>query len=210
MLENLGLYFITDSNLTKNGVVEDCRIAIDAGVRVIQYREKSLGREKMLEEALEISRLCRRAGVLFIVNDDVDIARRVNADGIHLGQEDEAIKEARSALGGKIIGITVHDLGEALEAERLGADYLGVSPVFHTDTKKDAGKAIGLKALAGIKEKVKIPVVAIGGIRTENLGEVVRAGADGVCMISAIVGKENMAERIKEVTGKIDSLRREK
>ncbi len=199
MLEKIGLYFITDSSLTKNSVIEDCRIAIDAGVQVIQYREKKLKKEQMLEEALEISRMCRNAGVVFIVNDDIEIAHRVNADGVHLGQEDMPIEKARSLLGNKIIGITVHNLSEAIEAEKKGADYLGASPIFHTDTKKDAGKPIGCKALAEIKSNVKIPVIAIGGIKMDNLEEVIRAGVDGVCMISAIVGKENMAERIRRV-----------
>ncbi len=199
MLEKIGLYFITDSSLTKNSVIEDCRIAIDAGVQVIQYREKKLKKEQMLEEALEISRMCRNAGVVFIVNDDIETAHRVNADGVHLGQEDMPIEKARSLLGNKIIGITVHNLSEAIEAEKKGADYLGASPIFHTDTKKDAGKPIGCKALAEIKSNVKIPVIAIGGIKMGNLEEVIRAGVDGVCMISAIVGKENMAERIRRV-----------
>jgi len=210
MLEDMGLYFITDSGLTKNGAVEDSRIAIDAGVKIIQYREKSLGEGKRLEEALEIARMCRNSGTIFIVNNDVEIASKVNADGVHLGQGDMPIEKAREVLGKKIIGLTVHNVGEAIDAQECGADYLGASPIFATTTKIDAGEAIGPGAITAIKSSVIIPLVAIGGIQLENLEEVMNAGADGVCMVSATVGHKDLAERVHKIREKINSLRGKK
>ena len=136
-----GLYFITDSKLTRKTVIEDVKAAIDADVKVIQYREKEKSTKEMFLEAKEIKKLC--ANVLFIINDGIDICLSADADGVHLGQDDMPFLEARKILGDKIIGVTVHNVNEAIEAEEIGADYIGVSPIFETSTKKDAGPAAG-------------------------------------------------------------------
>src|SRR3989338_6322364 len=136
-LNKIGLYFITDSRLTKKSVLDDVKAAIKAGVKIIQYREKEKPTRLMYNEAKEIKELCDKKNVLFIINDRIDICQAVNADGVHLGSEDMPYKEARKLLRNKIIGLTVHNVKEAIEAEKLGADYIGVSPIFETKTKLD-------------------------------------------------------------------------
>jgi thiamine-phosphate pyrophosphorylase len=192
-----GYYFITDSNLSRAGNVSDVKQAEACGVRVVQYRNKNAETLEMYKEALQLREICCNAA--FLINDRIDIAVAVDADGVHLGQSDMPYRAARKMLGpDKIIGITVHNLSEALEAQVLGADYLGVSPIFSTKTKADAGKAAGIVLIEEIRERVDIPLIAIGGINLANAPEVVRAGADGVCAISAVVAKENVSEEIRK------------
>src|SRR3989344_4102511 len=143
-LKYFGLYFITDSRLTKKTVIEDVKSAIKGGVKIIQYREKEASKGQMLAEAKEIKKLCQNNNVIFIVNDWIDIALESDADGVHLGQDDSDCENTRKILGkNKIIGLTVHNVKESAEAERLGADYIGLGPIFSTSTKSDAGKACG-------------------------------------------------------------------
>lgn len=192
-----GYYFITDSSLSRAGNISDVKQAEACGVRVVQYRNKNAETLEMYKEALQLREICRNAA--FLINDRIDIAVAVDADGVHLGQSDMPYRAARKMLGpDKIIGITVHNLSEALEAQVLGADYLGVSPIFSTKTKADAGKAAGIVLIEEIRERVDIPLIAIGGINLANAPEVVRAGADGVCAISAVVAKENVGEEIRK------------
>jgi len=181
-----GYYFITDTGLSRGGNVNDVRRALAAGVRIVQYRAKEASTRAMLAEALELKRLCQ--GAIFLVNDRVDVALAVDADGVHLGQDDLPYEIARRLLGpGKIIGITVSTLEEALTAAGQGADYLGVSPIFFTRTKPDAGTPAGLALLREIRAAVDLPLAAIGGITHENAGEVIAAGADMICAISQVV-----------------------
>jgi thiamine-phosphate pyrophosphorylase len=181
-----GYYFITDTGLSRAGNVSDVKNALVAGIKIVQYRAKEAGTRVMLAEALELKRLCR--GALFLVNDRVDVALAVDADGVHLGQEDLPYDTARRLLGPeKIIGITVSSLDEALAAARRGADYLGVSPIFFTRTKPDAGTPTGLTLLREIRAAVDLPLAAIGGITPENAPEVIDAGADMLCAISQVV-----------------------
>lgn len=192
-----GYYFITDSALSVNGNISDVRNAVKAGVRVVQYREKCASSKKMYEEALILRRICK--DIVFLVNDRIDIAIAVGADGAHIGQDDLPINIARKILGkNKIIGVTVHSVKEALAAERAGADYLGVSPVFLTSTKSDAGRPVGVKMIKAIKDKVRIPVIAIGGINFSNAKDVIDAGADGFCAISCVVGKKDIKQQIRK------------
>lgn len=192
-----GYYFITDSGLSRAGNISDVRQAEACGVEVVQYRNKNGETREMYEEALRLREICREA--IFLINDRIDIALAVDADGVHLGQSDMPYAVARKMLGpGKIIGITVHNLAEALEAQELGADYLGVSPIYHTQTKSDAGKPAGIALIEEIRARVKIPLIAIGGINLANAPEVVKAGADGLCAISAVVAKENVDIEIKK------------
>lgn len=198
-LNDIDLYFITDSRLTGRTVLEDVGSAIRAGVKIIQYREKDLTTREMIDEAVKISQLCRENDVLFIINDRVDIALAVDADGVHLGNEDMPYEAARIILGNtKIIGLTVHDVGEAIEAERIGADYIGISPIFETTTKPDAGTPAGIDLIKYIKKAVKIPFVAIGGINQENVKSVLEAGARSIAVISAIVTKDDVEKECKK------------
>ncbi|MBA3071153.1 MAG: thiamine phosphate synthase, partial [Nitrospirae bacterium] len=149
--------------------------------------EKDKARRDIYREALMLRKLTDKFGAVLIVNDYTNIALAVNADGVHLGQSDLPIKEARKIFGGKkIIGISTHSIEEAIAAEKGGADYIGFGPVFHTKTK-NAGAPKGIAMLKEIKKHVKIPVVAIGGINTENLKSVLDSGADAVAVASGIL-----------------------
>jgi thiamine-phosphate pyrophosphorylase len=203
-LELRGFYFITDSELSTTSIEEQVGAAISGGARVIQYREKNKSKEDMVSVCKGLKSLCAGKAI-FIVNDFVDVAFEADADGVHIGQEDTSLAEARKILGGKIIGVTVHDVDEAVKAEEDGADYLGVSPIFHTDTKKDAGTPSGVKLIRDIKEKVKVPVVAIGGINESNIDSVIEAGADMACAISATVAKEDIKNAVESFAEKITS-----
>ncbi len=205
MRELKGLYFITDSKLSRQGILADVKQVIEAGCRIVQYREKEKTSAEKEREAREIAALCRERGVMFIINNDVGIGLAVDAAGVHLGQDDMPIAEARTLLGGKkVIGITVHDVEEAVQGEKQGADYVSVSPIFHTDTKKDAGKPAGIQLIKDIKKRVKLPVVAIGGINEENAMQVVKAGADSIAVISAIVCSSNVRKAAERIIEKIE------
>jgi thiamine-phosphate pyrophosphorylase len=190
-----GFYFITDASLSRKGNISDVKNALAAGAEVVQYRNKIASTKEMYEEALKLRRICKDA--TFLINDRVDIALAVNADGVHLGGEDMPYEIARRFLGKKkIIGLTVHNVREALLAQKLDVDYLGVSPIFFTGTKQDAGKPIGLEMLKKIKKNISLPIVAIGGINLTNTPEVILAGADAVSAISAVVTKADVKREI--------------
>ncbi|MDP2168049.1 MAG: thiamine phosphate synthase [Thermodesulfovibrionales bacterium] len=197
-----GLCFITDINSSPLTCLEMTLIALRAGVRWVQYRQKDKSRRQLYEEALGLRRLTADFGAVFIVNDYADIAAAVDADGVHLGQDDLPIAEARKVMGGdRIIGISTHSIKEAVEAESAGADYIGFGPVFPTLTK-DAGEPKGVKSLREIKQAVRIPVVAIGGISLKNLPSVISAGADSVAVASAILKgdiEENAGEFLRRI-----------
>lgn len=193
-----GYYFITDSKLSRAGNRIDVLAAVSCGVEVVQYRNKNAETREMYQEALELAQICRDAGSLFLINDRLDVAMAVEADGVHVGQTDMPCSKTRSLLGkGKIIGVTVHNLGEALQAEREGADYLGVSPIYQTATKLDAGKPAGIRLIEEIRELVSLPLIAIGGINHSNAPEVIRAGADGLCAISCVVAQDDVRGQIR-------------
>jgi len=202
-LNNIDLYFITDSKLTKKTVLDDVKAAIKAGVKIIQYREKKKPTKLMYKEAKEIKKLCDENNVLLIINDGIDICRAIDADGVHLGNDDMLYEKARELLKNKIIGLTIHNVEEAIKAEKLGADYIGISPIFETKTKLDAGPAAGLKLIEEVKKAVKIPQVAIGGINLENIDDVVKAGATSAAVISAIVTKDNVESECRKFIEKL-------
>lgn len=203
-LKDFGLYFITDSRLTRKTVIEDVKSAIKGGVKLIQYREKDASKEQMLAEAKEIKKLCQKNSVIFLVNDRIDIALAADADGVHLGQDDARYETARKLLGkNKIIGLTTHNVKESVEAKKLGADYIGLSPIFSTSTKADAGKACGTEMITQVKKYVKIPVVAVGGINESNISQVLKAGAKNIAIISAILTKDDVEQAVKGFIGKI-------
>lgn len=191
-----GYYFITDSALSRAGNASDVRSAVAAGVRAVQYREKALDTKKMYEEALALRKICK--GALLIINDRVDVALAAGADGVHIGREDSSYRLARRLLGkDKIIGVTAHNIEEAKEAERLGADYIGLSPIFKTSTKKDAGRPAGLSLIREVRSSVSIPIIAIGGINLSNAEEAIAAGADGLSAISAVVTKPDARKEMQ-------------
>jgi thiamine-phosphate pyrophosphorylase len=191
-----GFYFVTDSTLSKRGIINDVKEAVLAGVCAVQYRNKDASYKAMLKEALSLRKICLK--IPLIINDYIDIAQAVNADGVHLGQSDMPVSLARKILGaGKIVGVTVHSLKEAEEAKRSGADYLGVAPIFPTRTKTDTGRPVGLNLISRIKDRLDIPIVAIGGINLSNAKKVVKAGADAICAISAVLKRDDFAKEIK-------------
>ncbi len=190
-----GICFITDSNC---GVpaYEAAFTALKAGIRFIQFRQKEGTRREIYEEAWKFRKLTRYFNAVLIVNDHADIALAVDADGVHLGQEDLPLREARRIMGKKIVGISTHNPEQAREAVEGGADYIGFGPVFRTDTK-DAGEPKGVDSLRLIKQTADIPVIAIGGINIENIESVMDAGADGVAVASAIC-RGNVAENAEK------------
>lgn len=191
----IGYYFVTDKKLSKKGVISDTKQAVAAGVKCVQYRNKEADTEKTYAEARKLRRICN--DITFLINDRPDLALRVGADGVHLGQDDLPVAMARRLLGEKkVIGLTVHSIKEAQEAKKQGADYIAVSPIYATRTKKDAGKPKGTALIKKIKKTVKLPVVAIGGINLSNAKRVVRAGADGLCAISCVVTKSDVKKEI--------------
>ena len=193
-----GFYFITDSKLSKNGIVQDVKDAIAGGATIIQYREKNKDSPEMVKEALELKEVCRGKAI-FLINNRADIAMAIKADGIHLGQEDMPCSMAREFMPNMIIGISVHSVDEAKKAQIKGADYLGIGPIFETTTKRDAGPGTGIDLIKKINTEVDLPIVAIGGINIYNAKEVLDAGANTVCAMSAVIG-ENTNERVMEFT----------
>jgi thiamine-phosphate pyrophosphorylase len=180
-----GICFITDRTYCHLSAYEMTEIVLRAGIRFIQYRDKERTRREIYNEALLLRELTRSFGATLIINDQADIALAVDADGVHLGQDDLPLKEARKIMGGRIVGISTHDLAQAREAEAGGADYIGFGPVFHTTTK-DAGTPKGVDNIRRIKQNVRVPVVAIGGITHDNVGSVLASGANTVAVATAI------------------------
>ncbi|RNC72747.1 MAG: bifunctional hydroxymethylpyrimidine kinase/phosphomethylpyrimidine kinase [Desulfuromonadales bacterium] len=191
-----GLYLVTDQG---ERLPERVEAAIDGGARVVQYRNKEQDREQRLAVGWEVRDLCRRRGVPFIVNDDLELAKELKADGLHLGQDDGDPREARRVLGpGKIIGVSTHTLEEALAAQEVGADYIGFGAMFPSRSK-DIEHLAGPELLATVRERITIPIVAIGGISRDNGARVIDAGADAVAIISAILSHPDPALAASEI-----------
>jgi thiamine-phosphate pyrophosphorylase len=189
------LYIVTDESLSRGRSHEEiAHQALMGGADVIQLRDKSAGGRRLLEAALLIRADARRHGALFIVNDRVDIALASDADGVHLGKDDMPLSHARIMMPRPYcIGISVGSVEEARTAFRDGADYVAVSPVFATGSKKDAGPGLGTGLISAIRKSVPMPVIGIGGIGIDNVGEVIKAGAHGVAVISAVVASDDIA-----------------
>ena len=191
-----GLCFISGSRTSWRSCENTVLEALKAGVRWIQYRNKDGSRREIFRESVNLRKITRDFNTMLIINDHADIALAADADGVHLGQDDLPLKEARKIIGrDKIIGISTHNLDEAIDAGRSGADYIGFGPIFHTITK-DAGSPKGISLLGEIKNKVHIPVVAIGGINLENAGSVFETGVDAIAVSSAILGGQ-IAENVR-------------
>lgn len=192
---DLSLYLVTDNGLcAERGLVETVAAAIDGGVTMIQYRAKDRDLRSALAEAAKISELAKQAGVPLIINDRLDIALAVDADGLHVGQSDMPPGVARRLLrAGKILGISVSRLSEIETVDASVVDYVGVGPVFATATKSDAAAPLGLEQFAQLRRRISLPVVAIGGIGRDQAGAVIQAGADGIAVVSAICGTDDPA-----------------
>ena len=198
------LYLVTDRSLLQGRkLLDEVRKAVKGGVSMVQLREKEASSREFYELAQTLQTELRELGVPLLINDRLDIALAVDADGLHLGQDDLPLPVARSLLGReKIIGLSINKREEAQEGERMGADYLGVSPVFSTPTKNDAPPATGLEFLASLRQEIKIPLVAIGGINKENLKMIKETGADGAAVISALMGTsdiEGEARKLRQI-----------
>lgn len=187
------LYAVTDRAWTgRQSLVQQVESALKGGATCVQLREKELDEEEFLKEAKEISALCKQFGVPFFINDNVDIAIKCEADGIHVGQEDMRADMVRQKVGNDMmIGVSVHSVEEALEAVKNGADCLGVGAMFSTSTKADAD-VLSMKTLENICATVDIPVVAIGGINKDNISLLSGTGVDGVALVSAVFGARDI------------------
>lgn len=209
---NLDLYVITDESIAPGRThTEIARCACDGGADVIQLRDKCCGIRELTRTGRMIREITGKTGALFIVNDRLDVALACGADGVHLGQDDMRVDVARQLTPRSfIIGVSVGDTLEAVEAERAGADYVAVSPVFSTTSKNDAGPGHGLSTVKEIRNAVSIPVVAIGGISRANLGEVILAGADSAAVISAVVGQPDMTAASRDLKDRIVAAKQER
>jgi len=197
---NFILYAVTDRRwLNGRELKDDVRKSLEGGVTFLQLREKSLDEKAFLEEAKQLKKVCAEYKVPFVINDNVDIAYKIDADGVHIGQDDMQVKDVRMKLGkDKIIGVSAHTVEEAVLAEKEGADYLGVGAVFQTKSKKNV-KAMPYDTLKAICEAVSIPVVAIGGIERENVEMLSGSGVCGIAVISAIYAEKDIIEATKKL-----------
>ena len=210
-LSQVRLCVITDRGLSRGRSFEQVAVAvIRGGAQMIQFRDKELPDGEFYSQALRLRNLTRQAGILFTIDDRVDVALSVGADGVHLGENDLPLEVARRLVGSKmILGASARTPQAIRRAHQGGADYLGVGAVFPTDTKDDA-TYVGTERLAQLRPLAKIPILAIGGITAENVAQVIRAGADGVAVINAVVGADDIAEATAMILKKIRELREEK
>jgi len=198
------LYVITDEQVSRGrSHLQIAEAAILGGADVLQLRDKESSGGRLFRVALQLRKLTREAKVPLIVNDRLDIALAVDADGVHLGQADLPASVARNIMGsGRILGVSVETVAEAMAAEKDGADYLGVGPVFEArGTKPDAGEPQGLELIANIRRHCRLPIVAIGGIDAENARKVLEAGADAAAVISAIAAADDIEEAARRMKG---------
>lgn len=203
MKELLQVYFVMGSQNCKKSPESTLIEALQGGISLFQFREKgpgSIGGVERLELALRLQQMCREQGVPFIVNDDVNLALAIDADGVHIGQDDEEAAKVRERIGDKILGVSAHSTVEARKAEAQGADYIGVGPIYPTKSKEDAHEVQGPEMIETMRAQgLDIPIVGIGGITLVNAARVLEAGADGVAVISAISHADDIAESVRRL-----------
>jgi len=206
---DLGLYLVTGQELSAGRTtLEVVEKAIEGGINTVQLREKGMSTRELVYLGKEVRRITREKGVILIINDRVDVAMAVEADGVHLGQDDFPVEDARYLLGDDaIIGLSVDTVEEAVAAEKVGASYVGLGPVFKTTTKADTGPVLGPEGVARVKEEINIPLVAIGGITRKNAEEVLRAGADSIAVVTAITMEEDITRAARELAELISRYR---
>lgn len=200
-----GLYVITDEELYKGRThLEIALSALKGGAKIIQLRDKNSSDKYFYEAALKIKKFCELYKAKFIINDRIHICLAVNADGVNVGQNDLPCSVVREILGkDKIIGISCSTYDEAILAEKEGADYIGLGPIFSTNTKTDYECITGLELISKLKKEINIPIAAIGGINKDNILEVKDKGADMLCVVSAVVNEKNVEDATKELVEKI-------
>jgi thiamine-phosphate pyrophosphorylase len=195
-MPDLSLYLVTDRGLSLGrSTVDIVRAAVAGGVTCVQLREKHCGTREFVAEARAVREVLAGTGIALIINDRLDVALAVGASGVHLGQTDMHIADARRLVGANmLIGVSAECVQDAVRAQAEGADYIGISPVFSTPTKTDTAPALGLDGVAAIRAAVSLPLVGIGGIGPGNAAEVIRAGCDGLAVVSAIVSAPDPRE----------------
>ncbi|MGD8756841.1 MAG: thiamine phosphate synthase [Desulfobacterales bacterium] len=204
------LYLVTDRGLARGrSNLEVVTAAVDGGTTVVQLREKDCPTLEFIQQAQSIKAFLRKRNIPLIINDRVDIAQAVKADGVHLGQSDMPLEMAKGILGNTmIIGISAESIEDAITAEKGGADYLGISPIYATPTKTNTAPALGLEGLREIRKAVSLPLVGIGGLNKDNAADVIRNGADGVAVVSAIVAADDPAAAARELKQVINEARK--
>lgn len=205
------LYVITDRSLAKGrSHLDVAKAAIAGGANVIQLRDKSASSLELYREGLRIRELTSRAGALFIMNDRLDLALAVDADGVHLGQDDLPLPAARKLIGAdRIIGVSVENPEQAAVAEAQGASYVAIGPIYEArESKGDAGPPVGPQAVAAIRKATRLPIVAIGGIKAHHIAEVIGAGADSIAVISAVVAAPHIKAAAADLRQRITAARR--
>ena len=204
------LYLVTDRGLSRGrSTLKIVEAAVCGGVTCVQLREKDCSTREFIAQAQAIRDRLQALAIPLIINDRLDVAMAVEADGVHLGQTDMPLEMARAIVKDTmLIGISAESLRDAVEAEKGGADYLGVSPIYATPTKTDTAAPLGLEGLRQIDETVTLPLVGIGGLNQNNAGDVIRSGADGVAVVSAIVAAEDPEQAARNLKSTIEEARR--
>lgn len=207
MRRYLRMYLVIGSVNCREAPVRVVEEALAGGATLIQFREKGPGAltgEPMLELALKIQAACRRAGVPLIINDDIELALTIDADGVHIGQDDASASLVRYLIGDRILGVSAHTVEQAKIATRQGADYLGIGPIYPTTSKDDAHAVQGTKIISEMRgNEIELPMVGIGGITAERVRDVIIAGANGVAVISAVTQAANVREAVELINGKM-------
>ncbi len=206
ILRNIRLYVLISSEIATRSVKETAKYVIDGGADTIQLREKAISDNDFLTLAREVRDLTAKRGTLFIINDRVNVARELNADGVHLGQHDMSVLEAKTIIGNeKIIGVSTHNIIQARQALKDGADYIAIGPVYPTGTK-DYEPSVGLQVVQEVSREINVPIFAIGAITLENLDDVVKAGASRVAVCSAIINSKDIYSSTKRFKTKLNQL----
>lgn len=208
--EDMTLYAVTDAAWTgEKTLIQQVKEALEGGITFLQLREKHLSEKEFLREAVEIKRLTDQYQIPFVINDNIEIAQKAGADGVHVGQDDMPVEEVRKILGeDKIIGVSAHNVEEAVRAEQGGADYLGVGAV-HTTATKENTSAVSMEEMKKICQTVSIPVVAIGGIKKNNMNVLSGTGVDGIAVVSAIFAAKNIKKETKELLEAVKEMKAE-
>ena len=202
-LHRIRLYVLISSNIAKKSVKETARLVIDGGADAVQLREKTISDSKFISLAREVRDITTKRGSLLIINDRVHVVRKVNADGIHLGQQDMSALEARNIIGDeKIIGVSTHSITQARQAQKDGADYIAIGPIYPTSTKGHE-PSVGIEIIHEISEAVSIPIIAIGAITLENLDGVLKAGASRIAVCSAIIDSKDIYSSTRQFKEKL-------